>query len=245
MTYSSLLLAGFCARTLDNLKAEHLLALDLRNVDSSPTDYFLICTANSDVHARALADTLARTADTAGLDRPRLEGRDTAEWILIDFFDVVVHIFRQDSREYYKLEKLWGDAPVVDIVKQEQEEIERQTAVTAKPAKKASAKPAAKTGTKTSAKASAKATSGKKASVEKAPVSDTPKKAVKPRTAVKKTTIADTAPKKPAKAVTAKKAAPVEEAPKKTTAKKAPTAKKTVVEKPIAAVPKRTARKSA
>lgn len=115
MVYSSQAFAALCARTLENLQAQHLVILDLRAIDSSPTDYFLICSANSDVHARALADTLVRTVDTAGFERPRTEGRDAAEWILLDFFDVIVHIFRQESRDYYKLEKLWGDAPAVTI----------------------------------------------------------------------------------------------------------------------------------
>lgn len=115
MVYSSQVFAGLCARTLESLQAQQMVILDLRGVDSSPSDYFLICTANSDVHARALADTLVRTVDSAGFTRPRTEGRDVAEWILLDFFDVIVHIFRQESREYYKLEKLWGDAPIVTM----------------------------------------------------------------------------------------------------------------------------------
>jgi ribosome-associated protein len=112
---SSFTLAALCARALDSLKAEHILALDLRSIDSSPTDYFLICTANSDTHARALTDALARATLNLGVSRPRTEGRDVGEWVLLDYFDVVVHIFRRDAREYYKLEKLWGDAPSLDI----------------------------------------------------------------------------------------------------------------------------------
>jgi ribosome-associated protein len=120
--YSSTLLAALCARTIDSLKAEHIVALDLRRVESAPADYFIICSANSDVHARALADTAVRAADNAGLTRPRTEGRESAEWILVDFFDVVLHIFQRENREFYKLEKLWGDAPQVNLYEAEQEE---------------------------------------------------------------------------------------------------------------------------
>ncbi len=120
MTESTALTA-LCARTLDNLKAENVIALDLRDVDSSPADYFVICTANSDTHARALTDALARVTLSVGERRPRTEGRDTGEWVLLDYFDVVIHVFRTTAREYYKLEKLWGDAPAVTLKQLEEQ----------------------------------------------------------------------------------------------------------------------------
>lgn len=104
-----------CARTLDNLKAENTVILDLRSIDSAPAEYFIISTANSETHARALTDALERATLQLGERRPRTEGRDIAEWVLLDYFDVVVHIFRAEAREYYKLEKLWGDALTVDM----------------------------------------------------------------------------------------------------------------------------------
>jgi ribosome-associated protein len=153
--YSTTTLAALCIRTLDNLKATNIIALDLRALDGSPSDYFLICTATSDVHARALADAVTRTADTAGYDRPKMEGRDAAEWVLLDFFDIAVHIFRSEAREYYKLEKLWGDAPQVDIIQQQEEASKPKKKVTSrKTATKAAAPPKK---TKTTKVASAKA----------------------------------------------------------------------------------------
>lgn len=125
MTESTALTA-LCARTLDNLKAENVIALDLRDVDSSPADYFVICTANSDTHARALTDALARVTLSVGERRPRTEGRDTGEWVLLDYFDVVVHVFRTTAREYYKLEKLWGDAPAVTLKQLEEQSKEEK-----------------------------------------------------------------------------------------------------------------------
>lgn len=151
MTQSpSLALAALCSRTLDGLKAENIVTLDLRGVDSSPSDFFVICSATSDVHARALNDALTRTTVSIGERRPRSEGRDVGDWVLLDYFDVVVHIFRTESREYYKLEKLWGDAPVVDFDKLEKEELEK---------KKSSAK---KTSPKTTKKDTEESTADKK-----------------------------------------------------------------------------------
>jgi ribosome-associated protein len=114
MSYSTSL-AALCARTLDDLKGEQISVLDLRGVDSSPADYFVVCSANSDTHARALTDALTRATVNVGERRPRSEGRNTGEWVLLDYFDVVIHVFRTDAREYYKLEKLWGDAPTLDV----------------------------------------------------------------------------------------------------------------------------------
>jgi ribosome-associated protein len=223
--YSTKTLAALCIRTLDNLKASNIVALDLRSLDGSPSDYFLICSANSDVHARALADAVTRTADTAGYTRPKVEGRDAAEWVLLDFFDIAVHIFRGDAREYYKLEKLWGDAPQVDIIQQEQEEQEalkpkkkaasKGTTTTAKPKTaskpKASASKTTKPATKVASKTSSQA------------ISTTKKTASASKKAASKTTSAavSTSPKK--KATTTTKASG--DAALEKTAKVAKTAK--------------------
>ncbi|TAE25376.1 MAG: ribosome silencing factor [Candidatus Kapaibacterium sp.] len=204
-------LAALCSRTLDGLKAENIVALDLRTVDSAPADFFLICSATSDVHARALNDALTRATVSVGERRPRSEGRDVGDWVLLDYFDVVVHIFRTESREYYKLEKLWGDAPVVDCEKLEQEEGEQEITETTIKAPKA----------KTSAR---KAASGEKASA--------PKKAATAKTTTAKAST-EAAPKKAATKATnvsAEKAS-TEKAPKakatttKTTTKAATTKK--------------------
>jgi ribosome-associated protein len=177
---SSFTLAALCARALDSLKAEHILALDLRSIDSAPTDYFLICTANSDTHARALTDALARAALNLGISRPRTEGRDVGEWVLLDYFDVVVHIFRRDAREYYKLEKLWGDAPSLDI--------QALLQALEKPAKipAASAKSRAITSAKKSA--TAKTAKEKTAKEKTAKEKTTKEKTTKEKTTKEKTT---------------------------------------------------------
>ncbi len=203
----SIALAALCSRTLDGLKAENIVALDLRTVDSAPADFFLICSATSDVHARALNDALTRATVSVGERRPRSEGRDVGDWVLLDYFDVVVHIFRAESREYYKLEKLWGDAPVVDFAKLEQEEREQEKA-------EKEAKPKA---TKTKV-ATSKTTSSAKASATKASVAKTtkaaaaPKKVIAAKTSTAKSTKADAGK-------ASKEAAPKKAATKTTTAK--------------------------
>lgn len=88
--------------------------LDLRNL-SDATDWFLIASGDSDTHARAIADNILERAKRHGERASGVEGRGTASWILLDFIDVVVHIFQPRVREFYRLEELWGDAPATAI----------------------------------------------------------------------------------------------------------------------------------
>jgi ribosome-associated protein len=90
-------------------KAEDIVLLDLKKI-SSVTDYFLVCSAGSDVQAKVIADAIMEGLDGAGA-KFNVEGLEAARWILIDCFDVVVHIFLPEVREFYGLERLWGDAP--------------------------------------------------------------------------------------------------------------------------------------
>ena len=90
-------------------KAEDVVLLDLKKI-SSMTDYFLICSAGSDVQAKVIAGAILDGLDESGAVS-HVEGYEAARWILIDCFGVVVHIFRHGVREFYGLERLWGDAP--------------------------------------------------------------------------------------------------------------------------------------
>lgn len=90
-------------------KAEDIILLNLKKI-SGVTDYFVICTAGSDVHARVLSDAVSDKFKGKDLIL-HVEGYENGRWILIDCFDVVLHIFMADAREYYSLEKFWGDAP--------------------------------------------------------------------------------------------------------------------------------------
>ena len=95
-------------------KARDLVALDLRDLDGV-CDYFLICSASSEVQVRAVADAVEETLDAHG-DRPwHVEGREGRRWVLLDYVEVVVHVFHEKTREYYMLDRLWGDARSVDL----------------------------------------------------------------------------------------------------------------------------------
>ena len=91
-------------------KGFNVLAIDLRNLVSF-TDYFVICSADSDTQVKAIADEVDKVLSDDGIKCWHKEGLKALSWVLLDYVDVVVHIFKKDSREFYNLEKLWGDAP--------------------------------------------------------------------------------------------------------------------------------------
>lgn len=103
-----------CIEQLLSRKAEDIAVLDLREA-SDFVDHFIICTGTSDVHVRACADAVLEGLKAEGQRPWQVEGYDTRNWILIDFVDVVVHIFQEESRHFYGLERLWGDAPIEHI----------------------------------------------------------------------------------------------------------------------------------
>lgn len=96
---------------MDSLKGKEIVTLDLRETGTSVTDYFVICHANSKTQVDAIADKVIDQVRENNKVKPyHVEGRDNTEWILIDFVDVVVHIFLQSARQFYQLEELWADA---------------------------------------------------------------------------------------------------------------------------------------
>ena len=106
-------LALLCRELADNRKAENIVILDLREL-SSVTDYFVICTGNSEPHLRAIVDEITDQLREEHAVRPRaMDGTLQTAWIVLDFFDVIVHVMRGDARAHYDLEGLWGDAPRV------------------------------------------------------------------------------------------------------------------------------------
>lgn len=102
-------LAKAFARIINNKKGEGIVIFDLRNI-SPITDFFVIATGLSEIHNRTIAEYLIE------YEKPQyLEGMDTGAWILLDYIDVIVHIFSKEAREFYGLERLWGDAPQVKL----------------------------------------------------------------------------------------------------------------------------------
>jgi ribosome-associated protein len=106
-------LAQLCWEYADNKKAENIVILDVREL-SSVADYFVICSGSSEPHLRAISDEIAnRLRDDHEL-RPRaIDGTLQTAWVVMDYFDVIVHVMKNDARERYNLEGLWNDAPRV------------------------------------------------------------------------------------------------------------------------------------
>lgn len=95
-------------------KAKDIVSLDLRNISSSVSDFFVVCHADSSTQVKAIADSVEDEMFKAFGEEPwHKEGFQNSEWILLDFVSVVVHIFRTEKREHYGVEDLWGDAEVV------------------------------------------------------------------------------------------------------------------------------------
>jgi ribosome-associated protein len=90
------------------------LLLDLRGL-SDASDFFLIASGDSDVHVRAIAEHIIEVLAREGIRPSGVEGRRTARWVLIDYIDLVIHVFHPVVREFYQLERLWGDAPTMLI----------------------------------------------------------------------------------------------------------------------------------
>lgn len=106
-------LAGLCRELAENKKAEQIVVLDVRKV-STITDYFVIATGSSEPHLRAITNEITDTLREEYDLRPRAtEGDLRTPWQVLDFFDVIVHVMREDVRQKYDLEGLWGDAPKV------------------------------------------------------------------------------------------------------------------------------------
>ncbi|HWV35366.1 MAG TPA: ribosome silencing factor [Thermomicrobiales bacterium] len=91
-------------------KARDVVVLDLRSI-SSATDYFLLASGTSDLHVRAIAEHVIEELQKAGIRPSHVEGLRVGRWVLIDYIDFVVHIFHPAARDFYQLERLWGDAP--------------------------------------------------------------------------------------------------------------------------------------
>jgi len=102
------------ARAALDKKAADLTVLDVQGV-STVTDYFLVCSGKSTPHVRTIIDAIRTELKEDGIRPLHAEGRPESGWVLLDYGDVLVHVFLEDTRAYYALERLWGDAPSVPI----------------------------------------------------------------------------------------------------------------------------------
>ncbi|WHT40147.1 MULTISPECIES: ribosome silencing factor [Myroides] len=101
---------------IEAVKGENTTILDLREIDNTPCDYFIICDGNSNTQVNAIAGSVQKLVSKELHDKPwHVEGEINAEWILMDYINVVVHVFQKSIREFYNLESLWGDAKITNI----------------------------------------------------------------------------------------------------------------------------------
>lgn len=115
-TISSLQLAEAVIRGMQEVKGHNIKSIDLRKIPNSVSDYFVICHGTSNTQVEAISRKVEDTVSEELAERPmHREGGDNAEWILLDYFNVVVHIFREEARNFYNLEGLWADAEVEQI----------------------------------------------------------------------------------------------------------------------------------
>ena len=106
-------LAKKICKAADDKKAENIIIMDMRGLMFS-TDYFVICSAATATQVRAISDNIEDELAKAEINFSHREGYHEGEWILLDYGDVVVHIFKNENRDYYALEKLWGDAKITN-----------------------------------------------------------------------------------------------------------------------------------
>ncbi|RPF55565.1 ribosome silencing factor [Aquisalibacillus elongatus] len=107
-------LLQIAAQACDDKRAENIVALDMRDV-SLIADYFLICHGSNERQVDAISKGIQDAVEEEGFTVRKIEGRDQARWVLVDLEHVVVHIFHKEERDYYNLEKLWGDADRVQL----------------------------------------------------------------------------------------------------------------------------------
>lgn len=101
---------------IDDVKGEDVQLLDLREIENTVCDYFVICSGNSNTQVNAISGAVQKAVSKELKDKPwHVEGQGNAEWILMDYVNVVVHIFQKQARSFYDIESLWGDAKITEI----------------------------------------------------------------------------------------------------------------------------------
>ena len=101
---------------IEEVKGNDIDILDLRDIDNAACDYFVICNGNSNTQVSAIVNSVQKTVSKEIKDKPwHVEGMENAEWVLMDYVNIVVHVFQKHIREYYSIESLWGDAKITTI----------------------------------------------------------------------------------------------------------------------------------
>jgi len=101
---------------IENVKGLDVSILDLRDIENTVCNYFVVCTGSSNTHVSAIVNAIKKNVSKELREKPfQTEGNENAEWVLIDYINVVVHVFQKQIREYYNIEELWGDAKATKI----------------------------------------------------------------------------------------------------------------------------------
>ena len=101
---------------IEDVKGLDIDILDLREIENSVCDYFIICNGNSNTQVNAIVSSVQKGVSKELKDKPwHIEGTDVGEWVLMDYVSIVVHVFQKHFREYYNIESLWGDAKITSI----------------------------------------------------------------------------------------------------------------------------------
>ncbi|MCC1484666.1 ribosome silencing factor [Winogradskyella immobilis] len=101
---------------IEEVKGKEITILDLRALENTVCDYFIICEGTSNTQVNAIVNSIQKQVSKTIKDKPwHIEGTDNAEWVLMDYVNVVVHVFQKHIREYYDIESLWGDAKTTEI----------------------------------------------------------------------------------------------------------------------------------
>ncbi|MCO6357682.1 ribosome-associated protein [Roseivirga pacifica] len=109
-------LSSLVVKGMEDMKAEDIVLMDLRKVKGAVSDFFVLCSGNSDTQIQAIAESIEKEVHKASKENPwRKEGFTNREWILIDYVNVVAHVFKKDKRAFFALEELWGDAVISEI----------------------------------------------------------------------------------------------------------------------------------
>lgn len=108
-------LSILCAQSAEDKLAENIIILNLTKIDIAPSDMFVICSCDSNTQVRSVSENILKNITEHNLIKPKVEGLEHSEWVILDFFDVVVHVMNKNHREFYNLEKLWADADFYKI----------------------------------------------------------------------------------------------------------------------------------
>ena len=110
-------LSGVIVKGMQEKKASDIVVMDLRKIKNAVADFFVICSGNSDKQLDAISDSIDAEVFKKFQENPwHTEGKNNKEWMLLDYINVVAHVFRKDRREFYALERLWGDADITEII---------------------------------------------------------------------------------------------------------------------------------